>query len=157
MGTNHKGSEKEINTLNSFIKLVRAYESLSSRLYMFFEQYDLTESQFYALDVLYNLGELNQKELGKKICRSEGNITMVVNNLLKRKLIEKKQSGDDKRMYIIKLTGSGNDLYEKVFPEFLKSLLFEFKNIKWKEQLEFQKVCKKIGLKNFRQQMPNTK
>ena len=147
MGTRYKGTEQETDTLNSFIKLVRAYESLSSRLYMFFEKNGLTESQFYALDALYNLGELNQKELGKKISRSEGNITMVVNNLLKRKLIKKNKCGDDKRIFLIKLTPVGKDLYEKVFPDFLKLLMIEFEEIKGKEHREFQKICKRIGIK----------
>lgn len=147
MGTHYKGTEKEILVLNSFIKLVRAYESLSSRLYMLFEEYGLTESQFYALDVMYHLGQINQKELGKKICRSEGNITMVVNNLLKQKLIKKKQSEDDKRIFLIKLTSDGKDLYERIFSNFLKNIMNEFRGIKAKEHKEFQKVCKKIGLR----------
>ena len=147
MGTHHKGSSTEVNTLNSYIKLVRAFESTSSRLYMKLAKEGLTESQFFTLDVLYNLGSMNQKELGKKIFRSEGNITMVVNNLEKQKLIKKKQSEDDKRVYIIKLKNEGKELYEKVFPKFLKIIMSEFEGIKEKEHKEFQKVCKKIGLK----------
>ena len=147
MGTHYKGSLKEENALNSYIKLTRAYESFSSRLYMKLSNEGLTESQFFALDALYHLGPLNQKNLGKKIFRSEGNITMVVNNLEKQKLIKKKQSSKDKRVWIIKLKNDGRELYEKVFPKFLKSIIKEFEGIKEKEQIEFQKVCKRIGLK----------
>ncbi|HLF53410.1 MAG TPA: MarR family transcriptional regulator [Flavobacterium sp.] len=107
----------------------------------------LTESQFYLLDVLYHCGPMNQKDLGKKIFRSEGNITMVVNNLEKRKLIKKKQSEDDKRVYIIKLKNEGRELYEKVFPKFLKTIMSELDGIKEKEHKEFQKICKRIGIK----------
>lgn len=148
MGTHYKGTEKEVNNLNSFIKLVRAYESLSSRLYMLFEKEGLTESQFYALDVLYHLGQMNQKALGKKISRSEGNITMVVNNLLRQKLIKKKQREDDKRIYLIQLTSEGKNLYERVFTIFLKTIMAEFEGIKEKKLTEFQKICKKIGNKS---------
>jgi MarR family transcriptional regulator, 2-MHQ and catechol-resistance regulon repressor len=147
MGTHFKGSSTEVNALNSYIKLIRAFESTSSRLYMKLAKEGLTESQFFTLDVLYHLGSMNQKELGKKIFRSEGNITMVINNLEKQKLIKKKQSEDDKRVYIIKLNNEGKELYEKVFPKFLKIITSEFEGIKEKEHKEFQKVCKKIGLK----------
>lgn len=147
MGTNYKGSIKELAILNSYIKLVRAFESISSRLYMKLDGEGLTESQFYLLDVLYHLGPMNQKELGNKIFRSEGNITMVVNNLEKRKLIKKKQSGEDKRVYIIKLKNEGRELYEKFFPKFLKTIMNEFEGIKEKEHKEFQKICKRIGIK----------
>jgi len=117
---------------------------------MLFEIEGLTESQFYALDVLYHLGQMNQKELGKKIFRSEGNITMVVNNLLKQKLIKKKQNEDDKRIYLIQLTSDGKSLYEKVFPIFLKTIMAEFEGIKEKKHIEFQKICKRIGLKPYK-------
>jgi len=147
MGTHHKGSSTEVNALNSYIKLVRAFESISSCLYMKFSKEGLTETQFFTLDVLYHLGSMNQKDLGKKIFRSEGNITMVVNNLEKQKLIKKKQSEDDKRVYIIKLKNKGKELYERIFPKFLKTIMSEFEGIKEKEHKEFQKVCKKIGKK----------
>jgi len=147
MGTHYKGSLKEENALNSYIKLARAYESINSRLYMRLATEGLTESQFFALDVLYHLGPMNQKNLGSKLSRSEGNITMVVNNLEKQNLIKKKQSNEDKRVYIIKLKNEGRKLYEKVFPIFLKSIMKDFDGIKEKEQIEFQEVCKRIGLK----------
>ena len=147
MATHYKGSLKEVNILNSYIKLVRAFESISSHLYMKLDKEGLTESQFYLLDVLYHCGPMNQKELGKKIFRSEGNITMVVNNLERRKLIKKKQNPDDKRIYIIKLKTEGKELYEKVFPKFLKAMMREFEGIKEKEHKEFQKICRRIGLK----------
>jgi MarR family 2-MHQ and catechol resistance regulon transcriptional repressor len=157
MGTHYKGSLKETNALNSYIKLVRAFESISSNLYVKFAKENLTESQFYLLDALYNLGPLYQKDLAKKICRSEGNITMVVNNLEKRDLIKKKQSEDDKRIFMIKLNKNGKELYEKVFPKFLKAIMTEFSVIKEKEHREFQKICKKVGLKNPKHKLPSSK
>lgn len=147
MATHYKGSLKEVNALNSYIKLIRAFESISSRLYMKLAKEGLTVSQFFTLDVLYHRGPMNQKDLGKKIFRSEGNITMVVNNLEKQKLIKKKQSEEDKRVYVIKLKNEGRELYEKVFPKFLKTIMSEFEGIKEKEHKEFQKICKQIGLR----------
>jgi MarR family transcriptional regulator, 2-MHQ and catechol-resistance regulon repressor len=147
MGTHYKGSLKEINTLNSYIKLLRAFGSISSKLYIKLAKEGLTESQFHLLDALYHLGPMNQKELGKKIFRSEGNITMVVNNLEKQKIIKKKQSEEDKRVCIIKLNKEGRELYEKVFPKFLKVIMVEFDRIKANEHKEFQKTCKKISMK----------
>lgn len=149
MGTHYKGTQKEINVLNSYIKLVRVTETLKSNLYLIFEKEGLTESQFYALDVLYHLGQMSQKDLGRKISRSEGNITMVVNNLLRQKLIIKKQNEDDKRIYLITLTNEGKNLYEKVFPKFLRTILIAFEGIKEKEHKCFQKICKRIGLKSL--------
>lgn len=157
MGTHHKGTEKETNSLNSFIKLVRTYESLSSRLYMLFEKENLTEIQFYLIDALYHLGSLNQKVISKKISRSEGNITMVVNNLEKRNLIKKKRNEVDKRVYNIELKKEGVKLYEKIFPIFLKAIMSEFSALTVKEHKEFQRFCKKIGLNKLNPILPKEK
>jgi hypothetical protein len=45
------------------------------------------------------------------------------------------------------LRNEGKELYERVFPKFLKIIMSEFEGLKEKEHKEFQKVCKKIGLK----------
>lgn len=148
MGTHYQGTPQEISVLNSFIKMVRAYESLSSQIYLKLEREGLTESQFFLLDAIYHLGPLNQKVLSTKISCSEGNMTMVVNNLEKRGLIKKKQSQDDRRIYIIKLKKKGRKLYEKVFPKFLKTLTADFVGITEREHEYFQKISKKIGKKS---------
>jgi MarR family 2-MHQ and catechol resistance regulon transcriptional repressor len=146
MGTRYKGSLEEINALNTYIKLFRASESVRSRLYLKLAEEGLTESQFYLLDVLYHLGPSNQKDISKKIFKSEGNVTMIINNLEKQKLVKKKKSKDDGRVYIINLTDEGKNLYENFFPIFLKSILSEFSELNGKDIKRFQKICRRIGL-----------
>ena len=148
MGTRYKGSLEEINALNTYIKLFRASESVRSRLYLKLSEEGLTESQFYLLDVLYHLGPSNQKEISKKIFKSEGNVTMIVNNLEKQKLLMKKKSKDDGRVYIINLTSEGKTLYKNLFPKFISFVQKEFIGLKEKDVKRFQKICKKIGLRN---------
>ena len=66
MGTHYPGSKKTTEALNSYIKLIRAAESLSSKINLELNEFGLTESQFGVLDALYHLGSMKQKELGKK-------------------------------------------------------------------------------------------
>ncbi len=147
MGTNFKGTEKEIKALDVYIKLIRASESLSSRINSKLDKKGLTISQFAVLDVLYNLGPLSQKDLGKKILRSGGNITMVIDNLEKQSFVERERSQDDRRFFIIHLTKKGKKFFAKIFPIFLDSVLKEFSVLTDKEQIEFQRMCKLVGLK----------
>ena len=147
MGTNFKGTEKEIKALDVYIKLIRASESLSSRINSKLDKKGLTISQFAVLDVLYNLGPLSQKDLGKKILRSGGNITMVIDNLEKQSFVERERSQEDRRFFIIHLTKKGKKFFAKIFPIFLDSVLKEFSVLTNKEQIEFQRMCKLIGLK----------
>jgi len=84
MGTRYKGTEKEITALNTFFKLARAAQSTLSRVNAALSKSNLTESQYAILDALYHIGPLVQKDLGIKLLKTRGNITMVIDNLEKR-------------------------------------------------------------------------
>jgi MarR family 2-MHQ and catechol resistance regulon transcriptional repressor len=100
------------------------------------------------LDTLFHLGPLSQSELGKKLLKSGGNITMIVDNLEKRKLVKRERSKNDRRFFTIHLTKRGNNLIEKLFPEILSALINEIYILNEDEQIEFQRVCKLLGLGN---------
>jgi len=147
MGTHHKGSKKEVSALNTYIKLVRAVESLNQRLYTSLGKYSLTESQFAVLEALYHLGPLNQRELSRKLLRSPGNITMVIDNLEKRNFVKRERGELDRRIYIIHLTPEGKDFIKRIFPEHLSSIVKELSVLSEEEQCELQKMCKEIGIR----------
>jgi MarR family 2-MHQ and catechol resistance regulon transcriptional repressor len=107
MGTRYKGTQKEIRALNAFINFMRAADSVSSRLSRLLAKHGLTMSQFGALEALYHLGPLTQNELGKKLLKTSGNITMVVDNLEKRTLVKRVRSPEDRRSVTVTLTKEG--------------------------------------------------
>lgn len=148
MGTHHKGTKKEVTALNTYIKLVRAVESLNQRLYPFLSKNALTESQFAALEALYHLGPLNQRELSSKLLKSPGNITMVIDNLEKRNFVKRERGELDRRHYILHLTSGGKEFIKKIFPEHLNSIVKEISVLSEDEQCQLQRMCKVIGLKS---------
>ena len=83
MSSKYNGSGKEIAALNTYIKLIRATESINSSINNLLTKEGFTESQFRVMDALYHLGPLSQKSLGEKLLKSGGNITMVIDNLEK--------------------------------------------------------------------------
>jgi MarR family transcriptional regulator, 2-MHQ and catechol-resistance regulon repressor len=146
MGTKHKGTEKEITALNTFIKLVRAAESTVSRINLSLAKSKLTESQYAILDALYHIGPLYQRDLGDKLFKTGGNITLVIDNLEKRKLVIRERREQDRRYFTIHLTKQGKSLFQKVFPGYLKSVLEEMQKLSKSDQVELQRLCKIIGL-----------
>ncbi len=148
MSTHYNGNKKEITALNSYIKLIRAAESLTSRLNNKVTGEGLTEGQFGILEALYHLGPLCQKDLGKKLLKSGGNITMLIDNLEKQSLVRRQRSAKDRRFYRIFLTEKGHDLIASLFPKHLNFIMEEFDILSEEEQNEFQRMCKLIGLKN---------
>jgi MarR family 2-MHQ and catechol resistance regulon transcriptional repressor len=147
MGTHYKGNRKEVNALNTYIKLVRASESIKARINEPLIKKGLTESQFYVLDVLFYLGPLNQKELGDKLSMTGGNITLIIDNLEKQGLVKRERSQKDRRCFILHLTKKGNNLFKKLFPEQLHFITTEINSLTDEEQIQLQKLCKIIGLK----------
>ena len=147
MGTHYKGTRKEVSALNTYIKLVRAADSISGRIGSLLSRKKLTESQFNILDALLHIGPLNQKQLGDKLLKSGGNITMVVDNLEKQGLVKRVRGEDDRRYFTIHLTKQGKNLIEKFFPDYLSAIVKEMSLLKEDEQSEFQRMCKLIGMK----------
>lgn len=146
MPTHYKGSPDEIATLNAFIKLTRANNTLHQQLSRSLAEYNLTESQFAVLEALYYLGPLNQRSIGEKILKSGGNITMVIVNLEKQGWVDKSKDLKDKRSYTVRLTVEGERLIKEVFPGHLQRISELFSCLDHTELKELSELCKKLGL-----------
>ncbi|GBF51277.1 transcriptional regulator [Leptospira ryugenii] len=147
MGTKFKGSKREIQALDSFIKLKRATETISSRVSSEFNKLNISESQFGVLESLYHLGPLCQKSLGDKILKSTGNITLVIDNLEKRSLVERVRDTADRRFITVHLTDAGKKLIEEIFPDHVKRITNEFSILSAEEHEALGRICKKLGKK----------
>jgi len=145
MGSNYKGTKEEVRVLNTYIKLQRATDSVNARINSFLSKSGLTESQFFMLDALFHLGPLSQKELGNKLLKSGGNITMVVDNLEERKLVKRKRSKKDRRLIYVHLTEKGEKKINEYLPGVVDTLMKEMKIISTEDQETLQRLCKKIG------------
>ncbi len=132
--------------LNTFIKLVRAAESVSSRVESHFASLGLTVSQFGILDALCHLGPLFQKDLARKILKSGGNVTMVIDNLEKRGLVERVRDESDRRHYLVRPTQAGERLIKDFFPGHVSRIVKEMSILTRTEQKTLGDLCKKIGL-----------
>ncbi|HTU36278.1 MAG TPA: MarR family transcriptional regulator [Candidatus Acidoferrum sp.] len=145
MPTHYKGNEPEVRALNALINLARALDSLGGRLSARLEEAGLTMPQFGVLEAVYHLGPMCQKELGQKLLRSGGNITVVVTNLEKRGLVRRERLANDRRMIRIHLTERGRERIERVFPEHVEALVREFSVLEPEEQETLRRLCRKLG------------
>jgi MarR family transcriptional regulator, 2-MHQ and catechol-resistance regulon repressor len=91
---------------------------------------------------------MSQKDLGIKLLRSGGNITMVLDNLEKKNLIQRRKDISDRRFYRIHLTESGHELIQKIFPKHVDQIHRRFAILNHTEQQMFNQLCKKLGLNN---------
>lgn len=147
MGTRYSGTTDEVRALNAFIKLVRAAESVSAHVESHFDRINLTVSQFGVLECLYHLGRLYQKDLARKILKSGGNITMVVDNLEKRGLVRRVRDDQDRRHYFVEITTAGKKIIKSFFPGHAARIREVMSRLTGDEQEELGRLCKKVGLR----------
>jgi MarR family 2-MHQ and catechol resistance regulon transcriptional repressor len=146
MPTHHSGTSEEERVLNTFIKMTRAVDAYMARVACHNTLGDLTLSQFGVLEAVYHLGPMSQKDIGKKILKSGGNMTLVIDNLVKRGLVVRNQAEYDRRVMLISLTDEGRALISEVFPRQLEALVAEMRVLTPEEQDELARLCRKLGM-----------
>lgn len=146
MGSHYSGSEEEVQALDTYIKLIRAAESVMSRVYRTGELDGLTNSQFGVLEALLHLGPLCQRELGTKILKSSGNITMVIDNLERRGLVERRRDKGDRRYVTVYLTDSGSQVIQDIFPRHMERIKDELGILSSSDQEDLARICRTLGL-----------
>jgi MarR family 2-MHQ and catechol resistance regulon transcriptional repressor len=141
----YKGNKKTAQALDAFVKLMRAANSVSTATNTELAAADLTVSQFAVLEVLYHAGPLCLTEIARKILTTGGNLTLVVKNLEKRGLVQRKQSSEDRRYFALHLTAKGKHLIAEVFPKQAESISHVLEALTLEEQSQLARLCKKLG------------
>ncbi len=145
MSTHFKGTKEQVSALDCFIKLQRAANSVNAAALKQIQANGLTESQFGILEALLHLGPLNQNQLAEKILKSGGNITMVIDNLLKQGLIIKEKRDSDRRCFWISLSDSGRKLIAGLFPLHAETITASISVLTAPEQQQLANLCRKLG------------
>lgn len=145
MPTHFQGDNRTLRALNAFINLERASDTMIGRLAPQLEAEGLTLGQFGVLEALLHLGPMCQHELGKKLLRSGGNITLVVDNLEKHGWARRVRRQDDRRMIQIQLTPAGHRLIARVFPAHARAIAEEMSRLSAGEQETLRRLCRKLG------------
>ncbi len=144
MATSYDGTDREERALNLLIHFRRAAQSLRERCGTYREA-GLTASQFGTLDAVYHLGPMHQKEIGRKILKTEANMTTVIDNLEERDLVERTRDPDDRRCFNISLTNQGTELFESIFSDHVDRVVDVFDVLTPDEQKTLSRLCKKLG------------
>lgn len=146
MAIRYRGRDDETRALGTYVKLMRASESVTSRLAPLLEREGLTTSQFGVLEALLHVGPMCQRDLARKLLKSGGNITLVVDNLEKRGLVRRERDREDRRFITVHLTEEGRRLIRELFPRHAAALTQVMEALTAEELAELGRLCKKLGL-----------
>jgi MarR family 2-MHQ and catechol resistance regulon transcriptional repressor len=146
VGTQFNGTPEQNLALDCYIKLFRAADSVSQTINAHLRDYDLTVSQFGTLEAIYHLGPMQSGELGQKILKSSGNMTMVIDHLEKRGLVARQRRDDDRRCVDVHLTQVGSELITAILPAHVKGVTQALAALSADEQQQLAALCRKLGL-----------
>lgn len=141
----YKGPKKEALALETFVKLMRSSNTISAEVNNYLAKNKLTMSQFGVIEALYHVGPMYQRDLAEKILKTTGNITTVIDNLEKRKLVERQREMKDRRYFKVVLTSSGKRLIKKIFPDYAAQIEKSINRLTMAEQKDLSRLCKKLG------------
>jgi len=148
MGSLYRGSKAEKRVLSAFINLICSADSVMARLNGQFTDLAISQSQFSALDALVHLGPLSQRELGEKIFKTSGNITMVVDNLERSWMVRRGRDVHDRRKVAVNLTPKGKKTIQTLLPRRVAAIHEEMGTLTVAEQMELRRLCRKLGRRN---------
>jgi len=106
------------STSSAYSNLLRTADIAQQRFATFLKPHKLTPSQYLTLEILCQEEEaLTQGALSKRVGCTPGNLTLVVENLSKGKLVSREVSEKDRRFNFLKPTDLGRKTYEGLQPE----------------------------------------
>src|SRR5213593_1267368 len=93
-----------------FLVLWKAARALHAYAEKSVSRLEMCGSDFAVLEALLHKGPLPVNEIGKKILLTSGSITVAVDRLEKRRLVERRAHGTDRRARVVHLTRRGRKL-----------------------------------------------
>lgn len=105
------------DSLKLFTILCRTFSTVSSIAKQDIKNYGLSLSEFGSLELLYHKGPQKIQEIGKKVLLTSGSLTYVIDQLVKKDLVQRKVCDIDRRITYVEISTRGNELMKDIFPQ----------------------------------------
>ncbi|BBO84164.1 MarR family winged helix-turn-helix transcriptional regulator [Desulfosarcina ovata] len=100
-----------MNALSDLI--IEFYEKLSSWEQSVVEGSGITLPQMHTIEILGVNSMIKMKDLASKMGVTTGTLTVMIDNLEKKGLVQRIQNPADRRSYVIQLTEKGTEHYQR--------------------------------------------
>ncbi len=100
-----------------FLVLWKAARAASAYAEKSISELEMCGSDFAVLEALLHKGPLPVNEIGKKVLLTSGSITVAVDRLEAKELVERRAHGTDRRARIVHLTKAGRKLITRVYAD----------------------------------------
>ena len=108
-------NDLDTSGVDLWLALRRAASALEIRAVKSIAGQDMCPSDFSVLGVLLQRGPLPVNTLGKEMLLTSGSITIAIDRLQKRRLVERQWQKEDRRVCLVALTAEGEKLVSAAF------------------------------------------
>ena len=131
--------------VHCWLVLGKAFHATAKYLYAGLRETGIDDTDFRILEALLNKGPLPVNTIGPKVHLTPGSISVAIDRLLKRGLVSRVESTEDRRIRIVSLTLKGKELIAPIFRKHAAEIRKVFADASPKELRTLETILKKIG------------
>ena len=134
------------SSVHLWLILWRAYESLQEHTVRHIDSIGLGFSDFGVLELLLHKGPAPVNGIGEKVRLTSGSISVAIDRLEHKQLVERRNDPKDRRARVVHLTTTGRQLIECAFADHQLALERAASGLTEEERVEAIRLLKKLGL-----------
>jgi MarR family 2-MHQ and catechol resistance regulon transcriptional repressor len=138
--------EEQRVALKLWVTLARAYAAISRQAHDDVRGDALSIGEFAVVELLYHKGPTLLGEIQKGILVSSGGITFLVDKLVEKGLVERRDCPEDRRARYAALTKEGERLMRRIFPRHARRIADAMRGLTISQQRDVTRLLKSLGL-----------
>ena len=132
-------------SLDAYASLCRAAARLEDRVARRLAGHGLAASRISALCALHEASPLCPRDIAGRLGQTRGNVTMILDDLEKRGLVERRHEGINRRFRAVYLTPAGRRLIGSLRPRRARAVAAELKALSRAEQRTLLRLCRRLA------------
>lgn len=128
----------------AYMRLVRTADAIFSQVNSGLPEHQISPTQFSTLKALKFYGPLSQREIGRYILKTGGNVTVIVDQLEAMGYASRLRDSEDRRVCYVNLTDKGDAFFNTVYPSHLERIRISMKNLSESEQAALSHLLEQV-------------
>jgi len=133
--------------IHLWLVLWKAFEALQLHAYQHIRSVGLGLSDFAVLELLLHKGPRPVNAIGAKVGLTSGSVSVAIDRLEARQLVERKDDPQDRRARIVHLTPQGRKLIESAFSRHAEAMERAASGLSKSERAQAIHLLKKLGMR----------
>ncbi|GGI03640.1 MAG TPA: MarR family transcriptional regulator [Staphylococcus sp.] len=132
-------------SLKALVGIKRTNDTLDRIVKQDMKNYGLNITEFAVMELLYHKGDQPIQKVKQRILIASSSTTYVIDQLVKKAYVARRQDTEDKRITYAVLTEKGHMLMDKIFPQHAETIEKAFSILDDEELAIFRRALKKIS------------